>query len=110
MDFIISLRRTKNDHDAIWVVVDRLTKIARFIRTRQTQCPGSRELVWFEGYSINNLSARPNSRPRYISRLSRPDSSVSPSVHAHMQCYRKLSSVANSAFFRNTARAPTLSL
>ena len=36
MDFIVSLPRTPRVHDAIWVVVDRLTKLARFIPTKTT--------------------------------------------------------------------------
>ena len=36
MDFIVSLPRTQKGHDAIWVVVDRLTKMARFIATKTT--------------------------------------------------------------------------
>ena len=36
MDFITSLPRTQKGHDAIWVVVDRLTKMARFISTKTT--------------------------------------------------------------------------
>jgi hypothetical protein len=36
MDFIVSLSRTKKGHDAIWVVVDRLTKMTRFIPTKTT--------------------------------------------------------------------------
>ncbi|GKD76714.1 reverse transcriptase domain-containing protein [Tanacetum coccineum] len=31
MDFITKLPRTRNGHDAIWVVVDRLTKSAHFM-------------------------------------------------------------------------------
>ena len=34
MDFIVSLPCTQKGHDAIWVVVDRLTKMARFIATK----------------------------------------------------------------------------
>ena len=34
MDFIVSLPHTHKDHDVIWVVVDRLTKLARFIPTK----------------------------------------------------------------------------
>ena len=36
MDFIVSLPHTQKGHDAIWVVVDRLTKMARFIATKTT--------------------------------------------------------------------------
>ena len=31
MDFVSDLPRTKNNHDSIWVIVDRLTKSAHFI-------------------------------------------------------------------------------
>nr|GEU41576.1 reverse transcriptase domain-containing protein [Tanacetum cinerariifolium] len=36
MDFISKLPRTSNEHDIIWVIVDRLTKSAHFIPTRTT--------------------------------------------------------------------------
>ena len=36
MDFVISLPRTQTDHDAIWVIVDRLTKSANFLTIRST--------------------------------------------------------------------------
>ncbi|GJW32777.1 putative reverse transcriptase domain-containing protein [Tanacetum coccineum] len=35
MDFITKLPRTRNGHDAIWVVVDRLTKSAHFLEMRE---------------------------------------------------------------------------
>nr|GEW45913.1 putative reverse transcriptase domain-containing protein [Tanacetum cinerariifolium] len=35
MDFITKLPRTRNGHDAIWVVVDRLTKSAHFLAIRK---------------------------------------------------------------------------
>ena len=31
MDFMTSLPRTQRQHDAIWVIVDRLTKFAHFL-------------------------------------------------------------------------------
>ena len=34
MDFIVGLPRTSKGHDSIWVIVDRLTKVAHFIAMR----------------------------------------------------------------------------
>jgi hypothetical protein len=34
MDFIIGLPRTPKGHDSIWVIVDRLTKVAHFVAVR----------------------------------------------------------------------------
>ena len=34
MDFIIGLPKTPSGHDSIWVIVDRLTKVAHFILVR----------------------------------------------------------------------------
>lgn len=31
MDFVIGLPRTKSNHDAVWVIIDRLTKSAHFL-------------------------------------------------------------------------------
>jgi transposase InsO family protein len=36
MDFITGLPRSKNGHDSIWVIVDRLTKVAHFILVKTT--------------------------------------------------------------------------
>nr|ABA97341.1 retrotransposon protein, putative, Ty3-gypsy subclass [Oryza sativa Japonica Group] len=36
MDFITSLPRTSSGHDSIWVIVDRLTKVAHFIPVKTT--------------------------------------------------------------------------
>ncbi|GJU48650.1 putative reverse transcriptase domain-containing protein, partial [Tanacetum coccineum] len=35
MDFIVKLLRTSSGHDAIWVIVDRLTKFAHFLAVRK---------------------------------------------------------------------------
>jgi hypothetical protein len=35
MDFIVGLPHSQRGHDAIWVIVDRLTKVAHFIPVRE---------------------------------------------------------------------------
>jgi transposase InsO family protein len=36
MDFIVGLSCTRDGHDSIWVIVDRLTKVAHFILVKTT--------------------------------------------------------------------------
>jgi hypothetical protein len=36
MDFIVGLPRTHDGYDSIWVIVDRLTKVAHFIQVKTT--------------------------------------------------------------------------
>jgi transposase InsO family protein len=36
MDFIVGLPRTQSSYDSIWVIVDRLTKVAHFIPVKTT--------------------------------------------------------------------------
>jgi transposase InsO family protein len=36
MDFIVGLPRTQSGYDSIWVIVDRLTKVALFISIKTT--------------------------------------------------------------------------
>nr|GEY04834.1 reverse transcriptase domain-containing protein [Tanacetum cinerariifolium] len=44
MDFVMKLPKTSNEHDTIWVIVDRLTKSAHFIPTQETN--GMETLTW----------------------------------------------------------------
>ena len=37
MDFIVGLPRTARQNDAIWVIVDRLTKVSYFLPIKQSQ-------------------------------------------------------------------------
>jgi hypothetical protein len=36
MDFIVGLSRTQSSYDSIWVIVDRLTKVAHFMPIKTT--------------------------------------------------------------------------
>jgi hypothetical protein len=36
MDFVVGLPKTRKGHDSIWVIVDRLTKVAHFLPVRTT--------------------------------------------------------------------------
>ena len=36
MDFVVGLPKTSNGYDAVWVIVDRLTKSAHFLRIKIT--------------------------------------------------------------------------
>ena len=36
MDFIVGLPRTQSGYDSIWVIVDRLTKVAHFILVKES--------------------------------------------------------------------------
>jgi hypothetical protein len=36
MNFVVGLPKTQKGHDSIWVIVDRLTKVAHFLPVRTT--------------------------------------------------------------------------
>ena len=72
MDFIIGLPRTRRQHDAIWVIVDRLTKSAHFLPVRNDD-PLKKlaylyveEIVRLHGIPISIVSDRD---PRFTSRF-----------------------------------------
>jgi hypothetical protein len=48
MDFITGLPRTKSGYDSIWVVVDRLTKIAHFIPVNTTYTSAKLEDIYMK--------------------------------------------------------------
>ncbi|GJZ81829.1 ribonuclease H-like domain-containing protein [Tanacetum coccineum] len=64
MDFITKLPRTSDGHDTIWVIVDRLTKSAHFIPTRETDSMETltrlyiKEIVSWHGVPISIISDR----------------------------------------------------
>ncbi|GKE26088.1 putative reverse transcriptase domain-containing protein, partial [Tanacetum coccineum] len=64
MDFVIKLPKTSTGHDAIWVIVDRLTKSAHFIPIRATDSMETltrlyiKEIVSRHGVPISIISDR----------------------------------------------------
>ncbi|GJY59670.1 putative reverse transcriptase domain-containing protein [Tanacetum coccineum] len=72
MNFITKLPKTSNEHDTIWVIVDRLTKSAYFILTRETNSMETltrlyiKEIVSWHGVPISIISNRDS---HFISRF-----------------------------------------
>ncbi|GKF08360.1 putative reverse transcriptase domain-containing protein, partial [Tanacetum coccineum] len=64
MDFVTKLPKTSNGHDTIWVIIDRLTKSAYFIPTRETDRMETlarlyiKEIVSRHGVPISIISNR----------------------------------------------------
>nr|GEY22436.1 reverse transcriptase domain-containing protein [Tanacetum cinerariifolium] len=64
MDFVTKLPKTSNGHDIIWVIVDRLTKLAHFIPTQETDSMETlrrlyiKEIVSRHGVSISIILDR----------------------------------------------------
>ena len=48
MDFIVGLPTSVQGYDSIWVIVDRLTKVARFIPVRTDYRPHQYAELYFE--------------------------------------------------------------
>ncbi|GKA02081.1 hypothetical protein Tco_0674746 [Tanacetum coccineum] len=72
MDFVTKLPKTSSRHDTIWVIVDRLTKSAHFIPTKETDSMESltrlyiNEIVSRNGVPISIISDRDS---RFTSRF-----------------------------------------
>ena len=64
MDFVTHFPRTLQGHDAVWVIVDRLTKSAHFLAMRMTFTLERlcqlyiREIVWLHGVPVSIVSDR----------------------------------------------------
>jgi hypothetical protein len=64
MDFVVDLPRSPRGKDAIWVVIDRLTKVAHFIPMEQTSSAADlvplyiKEVVRLHGVSKSIVSDR----------------------------------------------------
>nr|GEZ46507.1 putative reverse transcriptase domain-containing protein [Tanacetum cinerariifolium] len=72
MDFVTKLPKTSNGHDTIWVIVDRLTKSAHFIPTREIESMDTltwlyiKEIISRHGVPISIISDRDS---HFTSRL-----------------------------------------
>jgi hypothetical protein len=72
MDFVYSLPRTRDGHDGIWVIVDRLTKSAHFLPVKKTYKLEKlaelyvSEIVRLHGVPESIVSDR---EPRFVSRF-----------------------------------------
>ena len=72
MDFVIGLPRTQQGHDAVWVIVDRLTKSAHFLPIKVSYSLDKlaeiyiREVVRLYGVPFSIVSDRD---PRFTSRF-----------------------------------------
>ena len=64
MDFVTHFPWTPRRHDAVWVIVDRLTKLAHFLAVRMTFTLEEfyrlyiREIVWLHGVLVSIVSDR----------------------------------------------------
>ena len=62
MDFVTHLPQTQRRHDAVWVIVDRLTKSAHFLEVQMTFTLEEfcrlciQEIVWLHGVLVSIVS------------------------------------------------------
>ncbi len=72
MDFVTGLLRTHNSHDAVWVIVDKLTKSAHFLPVRMDYSLERSpriyiyEIIKLHGMPVSIVSDRD---PRFTSRF-----------------------------------------
>ena len=72
MDFVTHLPQTPRRHDAVWVIVDRLTKLAHFLAVGMTFTLEEfyrlyiHEIVRLHGVSISIVSGRD---PRFLAHF-----------------------------------------
>ena len=72
MEFVTHLSRTSRKHDAVWVIVDQLTKSAHFLVMRMTFALEEfyrlyiQEIVWLHGVLVSIVSDRD---PRFMAQF-----------------------------------------
>lgn len=72
MDFVTRLPRTSRGYNAIWVIVDRLTKVASFIPVKKTYSLEKlaklylKEIVLTYGFPVSIIS---DHDPKFVSRF-----------------------------------------
>ena len=72
MDFVVGLSKKVKGHDAIWVIVDRLTKFAHFLQVSTTYTMDRyaqiyiQEIVRLHGVPLSIISDRD---PRFLSNF-----------------------------------------
>ena len=77
MDFVTHLPRTSQGHDAVWVIVDRLTKSAHFLAVQMTFTFERfcrlyiREIVRLHGVPVSIVSDRDSGLRRTFGKVSK---------------------------------------
>ena len=72
MDFVLRLPRTQRGYDSVWVIIDRLTKLAHFIPVKTTYSVAQyarlyiKNIVSLHEMPISIVSDR---RPQFTSRF-----------------------------------------
>ena len=72
MEFVYGFPRTSREHNAVWVIVDRLTKSSHFLGMKTTDTSETlsqlyiREIVRLHGFPLSIVSDRD---PRFVARF-----------------------------------------